>query len=71
MSELRTVQQEQALFHGMKVSEVAAQLKCDESHVQDLIRSRKLRAINIGLGKRPVYRVNRPDLEQFLKDRAA
>lgn len=64
--ELRTVEQEQGAYRGMRVTEIAAQLQCSRAHVHELIATKKLPAINIGTGKRPEYRINAVDFQRFV-----
>lgn len=68
---LRTVEQERAIFHGLRVAVVAERLSCTPAHVLELIRQKKLPAVNIGLGRKPDYRVDQKQLERFLAERAA
>jgi excisionase family DNA binding protein len=46
--------------------EVAQVLDCDLGHVYDLIQKRRLRASNISVGKRPVWRIKESALRAFL-----
>lgn len=69
--DLRTVEQEQAFFRGLRVREVAERLNCTEAHVLGLIRGKKLKAIDIGLGERPNFRVHVAEFERFVKASAA
>ena len=49
-------------------SDVAAQLKVTAEQVRSLIRSGRLLAINVGSGKkRPLYRVSKEALDEFIK----
>ena len=50
--------------------EAANELKVSAEQVRALIRTDRLPAINVGTGKkRPLYRITRQDLEDFLTDR--
>lgn len=66
---LRTRDQEQAAYHGMRPADIAADLGCTVEHVHDLIRQGELRAVNIGTARRPYYRVPRAAYEDFLRRR--
>jgi excisionase family DNA binding protein len=46
--------------------EVAQALDCNLGHVYDLIGKRRLRASNISVGKRPVWRIKESALRAFL-----
>ena len=51
-------------------SDVAARLKVTAEQVRSLIRSGRLRAVNVGTGKkRPLYRITGETLEEFLAGR--
>lgn len=49
--------------------QVAERLGVSPEHVGDLIRSCRIRASNVGLGRRPQWRISLVDLEAFLGDR--
>ncbi len=50
--------------------EAARELKVSAEQVRALIRKGRLPAVNLGTGKkRPLYRIARQDLEDFLMDR--
>ena len=50
--------------------EAARELKVSAEQVRALIRRGRLPAVNLGTGKkRPLYRITRQDLENFLMDR--
>jgi excisionase family DNA binding protein len=51
-------------------AEVARRLGVSSEHVGDLIRAGLLRASNVGLGKRPQWRIALEDLDAFLTARA-
>lgn len=40
-------------------------LECDVGHVYDLISERKLKAINVGVGKKPNYRIRASAIRAF------
>lgn len=50
--------------------EVGRRLGVSSEHVGDLIRAGLLRASNVGLGRRPQWRIALVDLEAFLAARA-
>ena len=68
-TKLRTPEQEVAAFAYLGTAAVAARLDCTQQHVAHLISKgeagRRLRAINIGTGERPEYRVKPEWLEAF------
>jgi excisionase family DNA binding protein len=49
---------------------VAELLSTTVAHVRDLIRSKKLRAINIGMGRKARWRIPVDALEEFTSGRA-
>lgn len=55
----------------LKPSEIASILDCSTSQVLTLIKSGKIRGINIGTGQRPRYRVDPIELERFEKGQDA
>jgi excisionase family DNA binding protein len=69
--ELRSVEQEQLAYKGLRVAVIAEQLGCSVAHVHELIAAKKLPAINIGVGKRPEYRVSQADFDRFIESAAA
>ncbi len=48
-------------------AEIAAILDCSTSQVLTLIKSGKIRGINIGTGLRPRYRIDPAELDRFEK----
>lgn len=64
---LRTPEQEVAAYTYLSSAEVAGRLGCSPTHVTHLITTGKLRAIDIGAGQRPEYRVKPEWLEEFEK----
>lgn len=68
---MRTKEQEQALYSGLRPAVVAEALDCSREHVVSLIRSGALDAVNIAqtTEARPEYRVSRESFEAFLKAR--
>jgi len=51
----------------MTSEEVASKLRVSRQTVTRWIRSKKLRAITIKVGTRPVYRVRQADFVEFLR----
>ena len=50
----------------LKTNEAAQRLKCRQRHVRKLIRTGRLRAVNISPGgKRPTFRIDPSDLAAF------
>lgn len=47
-------------------AEIAECLKVRVDHVYDLIKAGRMRALNIGVGKKPTYRVRRSDYVAFV-----
>jgi hypothetical protein len=69
---LKSVEQYEALFKGMEIQTVAKLLPCSPAHVRNLIKAGALAAVNVGLpGKRKEWRVSVSDYERFVKERAA
>lgn len=53
----------------LTVEEVALRLKVSGEHVRALIRTRRLKAVDLAIGKkRPLYRLRLDVVEQFLED---
>lgn len=69
-AKLRTPEQEQAAYRYLTSAQVADRLGCEQSHVATLIRAGQLRAINIGSGSRPEYRIHPDALAEFERERA-
>jgi excisionase family DNA binding protein len=65
-TKLRTAEQEQAAFRHLTTAEVADRLNVSRTQVVALIRAKKLRAIDVGVGSRPEYRIAPADLDAFL-----
>jgi hypothetical protein len=71
-TKLRTPEQEQAAFCDLSTAVVAARLGCTPDHVIHLIGpgpGTRLRAIDIGAGVRPEYRVKEEWLAEFMAAR--
>jgi excisionase family DNA binding protein len=66
---MRTVQQAEAAYQGIKPSRVAQALGCSSEHVLALIKRGELDAVDIGAGSRPEYRVSKQSFEAFLERR--
>lgn len=64
---MRTREQERAAYTYLKPARIAEQFDCTAVHVVNLIKTGKLKAINIGTGDRPEYRVNPDDFARFLE----
>jgi excisionase family DNA binding protein len=69
--ELRTVEQEQLAYKGLRVAVIAERLDCSVAHVHELIATKRLPAIDIGTGRRPEYRVSAVDFQRFIESAAA
>jgi excisionase family DNA binding protein len=54
----------------LTVTEVSKILKIHTKTVWRLIRAKRLRAIDIGVGRQLRYRIRREDLDDFLKQEA-
>lgn len=67
---MRTPQQEVAAFNDLTVQQIATRLGCSSDHVNRLIRSGKLPAIDISVGSRAAYRVAPKVFDEFLKSAA-
>lgn len=55
----------------MTPAEVAVALKIDTEKVYELIARRELRAVNVGLGTTPRWRIGRGDFDAFLRARVS
>jgi excisionase family DNA binding protein len=53
----------------LTVEQAAQQLGISKEMVRKLIRTRELRASNVGSPSKPMYRVRQTELEKFLDDR--
>jgi len=53
----------------LRVDEVATPFQASKRHVQRLIESGELRAVNIGTKQRPVWRICRESAIAFLEER--
>lgn len=49
------------------VEEIALRLKKSKEHVYQLIKSKKLKAYNVGLGEKPRYIIREQDYRRYLK----
>lgn len=67
---MRTKEQHEAAYNGVRVSDVARELDCSRAHVIELIKAGHLKAVDIAVGSRPEYRIRRTSLESFLEKRA-
>ena len=63
---MRTREQEQLRFNGLRIATIAADLDCTHEHVLNLVHAKKLAAVNIGTGKNPEYRVSGESYKAFL-----
>lgn len=69
-AKLRTPEEERAAYTYLTSAQVADRLGCEPSHVTMLIRTRALRAINIGARTKPEYRIHPDALAEFERERA-
>lgn len=63
-----TPEQRHAEYAWLTAAEVAELLACGPDMVRDLIRDRKLKAMNISRSKVPRYRVHPDELARFIKE---
>jgi hypothetical protein len=72
-TKLRTPEQEDAAFNALTTKEVATRWRCTTAHVTHLIthgeEGRRLRAIDIGAGERPEYRILQEWVEEYERAR--
>ena len=64
---MRTKEQEVAAYTFLKPAEIAERLNCTPVHVVNLIKAKKLSAINIGTGNKPEYRVAPAVFDDFMR----
>lgn len=67
---MRTSELAVAQYTYLRTQDVADRLGISRAHVIDLIAHGQLKAINVGLGRRPEYRVSAEALDQFVERRA-
>lgn len=66
---MRTPEQEQLRYRGLTPAWIADDLGVSVEHVLNLIDAKKLEAVDLKIGSRPLYRVRRESYEAFLNQR--
>lgn len=64
---MRNPEQSVAAYTYLRPAEVAERLNVSRSHVNELVRTGKLEAVNISLTARPLYRIAPAALDEYLK----